>query len=549
MGKAGRWHAVLVVAAMAALGAQALWAVSTNSATEDEPDHIVSGLTAIRTGDFRMNVDHPPLMDMVCGAAAHLGGAPPLRLDSETWGLGQRLKFAREYMWREPAASQALRLIFLARLPVIAVSLALAWLVFVWARRLYGWPAAGLAVVLYCFEPNIIAHSSVATNDLGATAGYVATLYAYWRHLTSGKWGWLAVTGAALGATLLMKLSGAVLVVALPLLGAMYARGPRAVSIGKLIGGLGVVLAAAAVTMWACYGFSIGAPPGSAGPRMPVGQYLAVIRYQLAHESAGHRQFVLGQISQGGWWYYFPVAFLVKTPLPLLILLGITFARGRLERDEWYLVGAAGVYLLAGMMQSLNIGVRHILPMYALLIILAGRVVARPWPEKQRRWGNRAVAGLMVWMVVEALVYAPQYLAYFNELAGGPAGGRHVLVDSNLDWGQDLKRLAAWQREHPEARPLMLSYFGPGDPTRYGVRAEPLPGQCQVWPGWSLSWEQYAEMAGPRAGWIAISATCLALAREYRWLRVCRPVGRAGYSILIYHISEEEASRLRRGSR
>ncbi len=270
---------------------------------------------------------------------------------------------------------------------------------------------------------------------------------------------------------------------------------------------------------------------------MPIGQYLDVIDYQLGHESKGHWAFLLGQISKGGWWYYFPIAFLVKTPLPLLILLGLAIARGRFSRDESYLALAAGVYLAAAMVQALNIGVRHILPIYPLVIILAARTVGLPWPKTQQRWGNAAVAALLVWMVVETIAYSPQYLPYFNELVGGPVGGRRVLVDSNLDWGQDLHRLTAWQREHPEAKPLHLAYFGAADPRQYGVSAEPLPGWCRLWPDKTLSSEERAQLSVPRKGWIAVSVNCLTFQPRYRWLNSYQPVGRAGHSILIYHIA------------
>jgi hypothetical protein len=141
---------------------------------------------------------------------------------------------------------------------------------------------------------------------------------------------------------------------------------------------------------------------------------------------------------------------------------------------------------------------------------------------------------------MEATLYAPQYLAYFNELTGGPAGGNRVLADSNLDWGQDLPRLAAWQRRHPEAAPLSFSYFGTSDPVRYGVHAEPLLGLSPNYPLEKMGEDWVRQSIAPRTGWIAISENCLRLVPWYYWLEDYRPVDRAGYSIRIYHIKEGE---------
>jgi 4-amino-4-deoxy-L-arabinose transferase-like glycosyltransferase len=541
----------VVVAALVVLAGQCYWSARTSSGTSDEPEHIVSGLVALRTGDFRMNVAHPPLMEALCGAAALLAHPPPLRTDSESWRTAHQIRYAIEYLWRGPAAAKAVRIILLARLPVIAVSLGLGCLVLCWAQRLYGWAAAALALVLYCLEPNILAHSSLATNDLAVTAGWVLCVFAYWRHLGSPSVPKMVLVGAALGLAMLSKFSGALLVVVLPLLAALHWYLFRSVRPWRLAVGLIAAVLIACLVIWAGYGFGI--QPVSRAPgalRLPAGQYLAGIGYQLGHVQRGHPiAYLFGQVSTSGWWYYFPVAFLVKTPLPLLILLGLALWLRKLEKDEWYLLVPVAVMLAVAVAQSLNYGLRHVLPVYPFLIIFAARVLARPWPERHRRWMPRVVIALGAWMAVEAGLYAPQYLAYFNELTGGPAGGSRVLADSNLDWGQDLFRLAAWQKRHPEARPLYFSYFGTSDPLRYGVRAEPLLGLAPSFPMKTQAPDWAQQSVAPRAGWIAISVDCLRLVPWYHWLQQFRPVDRAGYSILVYFIPEAGINRLPVGER
>jgi len=529
-------RAAVVVMLLAALAAQMLGAAYTMSATDDEPYCIVSGLTALRTGDYRFNVDHPPLMNMLLGAAAHLAGAAPLPRNQD-WQQGLRMKYSYFYLWRGPNAPRAVDLVTFARFPVIALSLLLALVVFLWARQLYGWKAALLSLALYCFEPNLIAHSSVATLDLGITAAFCFTLYACWRYLRTGRFLYLALTGVALGAAAVIKLPGLLLLLLLPVLLGAARKEEKPATAGSVAVPLAVMLGFALVAMWAVYRFSFAPVSTAQGAlRLPLGQYWQAISFQLSHEGGGHVAYLLGMTSSTGWWYYYPLAFLVKTCLPLLLLLGLALSRGKLDRDELFLGLPAAIFLAAAMLQNLDLGIRYLLPIYPLLIILVGRMLTREWPTQWGAWPRRAALALALWAAAEALVYAPHYMAYFNELAGGPAGGGRVLADSNLDWGQDLRELAAWQRRHPEASPLHFAYFGPADVARYGVRCERLPDLGPKDPPRPPEW--YASASRPRAGWIAISANCLKLLPSYQWLQSYQPVARAGYSILIYHLPE-----------
>ena len=553
-------RASLVLVLLAALAAQALFAALATSATDDEPYYVVSGLSALLTGDYRLSVDHPPLMPMVCGAAAYLAGAAPIPRNQD-WAAALRLKYSYFYLWTGANAPKAVRLVTAARLPVIALSLALALLVFVWARQLYGWRAALLPLVLYCFEPNIIAHSSVATLDLGLAAASSFALYAFWRFLGTRRWVYLVLTGIALGAAAAVKLPGLLLLVVLPVLASIRASADPRAAPGEsslevarsggwrtILPYFAAILGIALVSLWAVYRFGLGPlslVPGAA--RMPLGQYWQAISFQVGHQQMGHPAYLLGQTSAAGWWYYYPLAFLVKTSLPLLILLGLAFSRSGaglkpvLPRSELFLVVPAAIFLLFTMAQKLDLGIRYLLPIYPLLIILTGRTLAgrsKLLPNgaagNRPRWMSAAVMALAVWAVAEALLYSPHYLAYFNELAGGPSHGTRVLVDSNLDWGQDLKRLAAWQRAHPTASPLHFAYFGPANVALYGVKCERLPDLGPKDPPRPPEW--YFTETRPRPGWIAISVNCLKLIPAYGWLESYRPVDHAGYSIAIYHI-------------
>ena len=153
--------------------------------------------------------------------------------------------------------------------------------------------------------------------------------------------------------------------------------------------------------LWGVYRFSFApASPESLTP-IPLGQYWQAISFQLGHQGSGHTSYLLGMTSGDGWWYYYPIAFLVKTSLPLLLLLGLALSRGRFDRDELFLALPAGLFFLVSMTQNLNLGIRYLLPIYPLLIILVGRILAREWPGRGRMWVKGLVVTLAVWAAAE----------------------------------------------------------------------------------------------------------------------------------------------------
>jgi hypothetical protein len=256
--------------------------------------------------------------------------------------------------------------------------------------------------------------------------------------------------------------------------------------------------------------------------------YLYGLVYALRSTNS-HPAFLWGQISNQGWWYYFPVTFLLKTPLALLALLLLALlarAGPRLGPFVWVPVL---VYVAISVTQNLNIGHRHLLPIYPFLFVAAGVSGA----TLASRYGRWVVIALCAWYGGSVLRVHPHYLGYFNELAGGPSGGWRYLVDSNLDWGQDLKALKQWMDDHGVAS-VKLSYFGAADPDYYGLRCEMLPGYGGVLP--------HAAVRDVRAGeLVAVSATNLQgvfLGAEAKplmaRLRALPPVDRVGYSIFIY---------------
>jgi len=266
------------------------------------------------------------------------------------------------------------------------------------------------------------------------------------------------------------------------------------------------------------------------GYQLQPGHYIDSLRFQLAHASEGHQSYLLGRHSTTGWWYYYLVAMAIKTPLPLLALIGWSLvggaARGIPRRDLSGLVlPPLALIALFSLIPGPNIGLRYVLPVYPFLIVIAGGAAAAAF----RTAGGRAVLVLLLgFQVFGTLRVYPNYLPYFNELVGGPSHGYEYLVDSNLDWGQDLKQLKAYVDEH-ELGTIHLSYFGSVDPDLYGIDHEPL------------SFETLERALAGQEGWrgtLAVSATFLAGVYldddVYERLRERTPDAVIGHSIHIY---------------
>jgi hypothetical protein len=316
------------------------------------------------------------------------------------------------------------------------------------------------------------------------------------------------------------------------------------------------------VLLWACYGFRF---PASADPGhafdwdrvQPKAHWVAApllvardrhlfpeallygfLRFFKAQET--RPAFLLGEVSDEGWWYYFPVTFALKTPIPLLILVvaaAVLAIRGRASPGDPYLWLPPVLYMLLVMTRSLNIGHRHLLPIYPYLFVLAARAAALGLANA-RLAVRTLCAALLIWYGVGTLCMHPHYLAYFNEIAGGPRNGYRWLVDSNLDWGQDLKGLKAWMDDHHVAE-IKLSYFGTADPDYYGIRCQRLPGRLR--PPRLASRIQAGD-------WVAISATNLQAVylqgdarRLMERFREEPAADQVGYSILLYQARQDYA--------
>jgi 4-amino-4-deoxy-L-arabinose transferase-like glycosyltransferase len=458
---------------------------------------------------------------------------------------------------------------------VVALGCALGAAVLLWTRRQFGLRAGAIAFFLCVLSPDVLAHGQIVTTDLAVALFVFLSVIAFRAATERVTLSRVILAGLATGAALASKFSALVLVpilivlaviVALsprPLPVARYRAAPRAVTgVAPRLAVLALVLlamaAVALVFVWATYAFhprlandaEAAASFGWSRLERP-GASSAVLRavraagilpdayvYGLATvlRDAPRPAFLLGQISEQGWWYYFPATFLLKTPVPLLALLALPLF-GRREKDErrrslrvfvWVPVA---VYVAATFMARINIGHRHLLPVYPFLFAAAGAASARAIEAGRGR--RAAVAVLAAWYAVSVVSVHPHYLGYFNEVLGGPSEGWRYLVDSNVDWGQDLRALKKWTDAHGVTR-LKLSYFGSADPLYYRIPCEMLPSKMHPDP------ERITREIEP-GEIVAVSVTNLqgvyfegADRRLMNRLRALTPIDRVGYSIFIF---------------
>ena len=462
-----------------------------DAATSDETAHVPAGYSYLDRGDFRMNPEHPPLAKMWAALPLWLRGAGHPDYGSQGWGEGEEWNFGFAFLNgapEDPLRRDPDRLLHPARAMILALGVLLCLAVHRWAASLWGREGALLALALCALSPVVLAHARLVTTDLPAALGFVVALWTFARWLQVPSWPRLVLAGLALGAALLVKFTSLLLLPLLGLAAAVWAMRSRRLRPLLGLAGVGVL---AYVVLWAGYGFRFAPAPDGAyalpwqqlaqleGPHPPAllwvrDHHLAPEAYVYGLTYALHEQtrlaYLNGVESVVGWRSYFPIAFLLKTPLAFVALalwgLGLAWKGPRRREVALFLLVPLAAYALVSVRSRLNIGHRHLLPMYPLLCVTAGAIAA----HAKRRWQERSVFyALLLGIALSFGLATPGYLSYFNLLAGGARGGWRYLLDSNLDWGQDLKRLASWQRAHGGV-PLDLAYFGTADPQAYGIR-------------------------------------------------------------------------------
>jgi len=558
-----------------------LGSVAHKSPTYDETVHLFAGYSYLKWGDYRANPEHPPLVKM-------LAAAPLLALDLNTSGITPRERYKvqrdKNYGW-----VLAHRLVFLdndaetlflyARVVMVFLAATLALYVGRWAWELYGGEAALIALFLICFDPNFIAHSTIVQTDLPFALVLFSATYFFWRSLKALTWFNLTATSLSFAVAAVTKFSFVAIIPIWLVLGAakLFSREPlqSPITTPQLITDrwhraalVGTILLVSAVlgylAIWAAYQFRFEAILFQRD-KLPIADLSADHSwlgwlFQLCRENylipealvygltdvyryMERSSYLLGEVSQNGFWLYFPVAFLVKTPAPTLLLIVMatiyTVVRRPKGNAAFFLLIPGLIFFLFAVWSRLNVGLRHILPIYPFLFVWLAGTASLMW-RSGLRMRRAALLLLGVWLCGSTLWTYPNYLAYFNEFVGGPSRGHLFLVDSNLDWGQDLKALKEWMTRN-QIDKIQFAYFGTADPAYYKIDADYLPGSV-----YHTQPELHDVASSPP--YVAISETFLAglyvdNPARYARFRARNPVAVINHSIRIYKVGADDRAR------
>ncbi len=562
------------------------WSASLHSPTIDEARWLPAGIRHWQTGTFDTAIVNPPTVRLLAAAPVVWALARERRADTALHDGGD---LVRRY------GARSFWLFTLGRWACIPISLVGGFVCYSWARQLYGAASGFVALTLWCFSPNILAHGQLISNDCAAAAFGIAATYTFWRWLRQPTWGLTFAAGLVLGVAELAKMSLLILIFAFPIMWVVWrlTGEKRDCQVGWALSTaqLCCILLLALDVLNAGYLFEgtcrplkefrfmskfLGGPDAQnqRGGYRFAGSFLGKVpvplpenyvrgfdetKHQLEVGNRVQFSYLRGQWATRGWWYFYLYALAIKVPLGTWCLLAFSAATrfSKVDsivawRDEMLLVVPPVLLLTVASSQlGFTDHFRYMLPMLPFAFVWISRIAAiaivRP-----RTLGIAAAAAL-AWSVGSSLAIYPHSLSYFNELVGGPSRGHFHLLGSNIDYGQDLLFLKDWLDKHPQARPIKLAIWNMRtvDPAvagiEYTVAPSGPPPNTPLTPDLSTKF-------GPQPGWFAVNVNVLhgddwpGRASEtttgyYGYFLQFTPVARAGYSIYIYHINATDADR------
>jgi 4-amino-4-deoxy-L-arabinose transferase-like glycosyltransferase len=497
---------VLAASLLVVMALQLISLSRATSSTWDEPHHLFDGYTIWKQHDYVLNPEVPPLLKLT--AALPLLHrtliVPPLKeraTPTEAFLDGRAFVFS----------NGGDRILFPARMACMAFTLALGLVLFVWTRQMFGAPAGIFALGLFVFDPNFLAHGALVTTDVGCACLFLATVYGWYRYCKQPHWGRLILVGICAGLALAVKFTGILVLPTLLLLVVCEAALQRN---GKLVWRRAIALVLIAViaftALWSFYGFRYAGRPGGRELKPPLAVYLTwlpnpkdarnlsfIAHYHLLPEAYiwglantkltenADTSYFFGHVYRHGNWKYFPAAVLIKSTLPFLILVVLIpvaclYGLRRRPVELRFLTLPILVYLAVAMLSDMNIGMRHILPIYPFLYALSAGAAAA-LIRHSRLW-TPLFAVLLIWQIVTSVRVAPAYMAYANEAWGGPSQVHRYLSDANSDWGQQLKAAKVYLDQRNITN-CWFAYFPDSaiEPSDYGIHCKRLPTTDALW--------------------------------------------------------------------
>ncbi|HEX6308355.1 MAG TPA: glycosyltransferase family 39 protein [Longimicrobiales bacterium] len=529
-----RRDAIVLAAIVGAFAVAAAGAMRHTSTTFDEVLLPAAGARGYASGEFNLVTDHPPFLQYVYGLPVYLAGAsyPP----EIGWDYHSRYQYATTFYFA--SGNDPERIAFIGRLPGIVIGALLIVATFLFTRAAAGRIAGLLAAGLVAFLPDVLAHSGISYNDVPLALVVLLATWASDAAARDPRLQRIALAGAATGLALGVKFSGIVMgpITLLLVLLEGARRWPDREWLRRVLVGLPVFAAAAYLVLVAIY---LG--------DFAIRDFWVGLDFNIRHANRGHGApaVLLGRYSETGWWYFFPVAFFLKTSVGLHVLMLVALAGLLLApvRDRWRDLATSplrvpvvgGVVFLAFVMAAnLNIGFRHALPLLPFVCILTAIGIARLLPLRLRFLRITVVAAF-VWHILSPLRFYPFFMSYLSEYTGSVEYSYEALVDSSLDWGQGLLELRDFMEEE-DIPAVLLSYFGSAPPAGYGIRYVALPSFFPLPP-------HPAPPGDSLPRWIAISATNLAGnyigAEAFARFRDIEPHRVLARSIFVFRLEDE----------
>jgi 4-amino-4-deoxy-L-arabinose transferase-like glycosyltransferase len=501
--------------------------------TADEPDHLACGMELLVSHQYKYETQHPPLTRIFIALGPYLAGATRYGY-RDRYDEGVAIYYLTGHYNRYTVLSRV------GNLPFFWLG---CWITFLWGRRLLGKAGAAAAVLIFTMIPTLLAHAALATTDMGATACLAAAFYAWLRWIEEPNARTGAWMGLSLALAILAKLSSLVFYPAglLLLLGLWLSTplpGLRSAGLAarRRLGSAAVAGAVLFLAIWAGYFFSVGHVQGLPF-NVPFPELFDGVRAVAQHNAEGHASYLLGEVKNTGWWYFFPLLLLVKLPIAVLVLLAaglfsviLRRGRGRISRAAqgwplWIALALPGSILAVAIPSRINLGTRHIMPMFPFLAVIAaaGLIALLQW-RRSAPWPRWAAAAMVAYLCISSMAAHPDYLAYFNAFAGSRP--ERIVVDSELDWGQDVKRLA---KRLNELNANTVAFTAPyrSEPAEMG-----MPRMTQ------------SDYRKPAPGWNAVAVSEWKLYRmglrfskpgEHTWPDFYTPKERVGKTILLYY--------------
>ncbi|MDP3954445.1 MAG: glycosyltransferase family 39 protein [bacterium] len=590
-------HNLIVVAIIAIATILAISSVWNENIIVDEVPHIGAGYSYLVKQDMRLNPEHPPLAKDIAAIPLLFLNLDQRVFDTDIWQtkVNDQWYFGRMLIFQ--SGNDADLIAHAVKIPMLLFFVLSAVLVFKWANKLYGNRFALIALILFSFSPTIMAHSRFVTTDIPAMFGILLATYFFIKYLGDQTRKNLIIAGLTFGVALLLKFSTFLLVPYFLALAVIYGLSRTN---KKLLNTFHLLLTTVLIfivgfilVVWPVYYFhTVGYPAerqysdtehilSSYGNRKfadpvvwmsdkPViralGQYGLGLLMVVQRSVGGNNVYFLGEVSKNAWKEYFPIVYFVKEPLAwwALAIMAVAYIAWQVKRPTKKLLEATGefirtyfaelamllwvaVFWYSSVTSNLNIGVRHLSPTFPFVILLVSGQLGRLWhkfkessPKKLKAY-SLLLTALLGWYIFENLRIYPYYLTYFNQTVGGPSEGHKVVTDSNLDWGQDLRRFSEWVKEN-NIEKIEFDYFGWADPAYY-------LGNRYIWSNSTKFMDAKDFIQRNESnGWLAVSANFYQGSQgpkeegfktpNYLWLHEYRPVAIIGNSIFIFRITQ-----------